>query len=80
MEQYEDDESTRRRVLTNGQVLAFIGGYWMRRPWLLAATVLLTLIAIGCELLVPRASQGLGRIHIQRIQSMIAARWMKARK
>jgi ATP-binding cassette subfamily B protein len=59
MEQYEDDESARRRVLTNGQVLAFIAGYWRRRPWLLAATVLLTLIAIGCELLVPRASQGL---------------------
>ena len=59
MEQYEDDESTRRRVLSNGQVLAFIAGYWMRRRGLLAATVVLTLLGIGCELLVPRASQGL---------------------
>ncbi|HEY5072728.1 MAG TPA: ABC transporter ATP-binding protein [Caulobacteraceae bacterium] len=59
MEQYEDDESTRRRVLSNGQVLAFIGGYWRRRPWLLAGTVSLTLIAIACELLVPRAAQAL---------------------
>ena len=59
MEQYEDDESTRQRVLSNGQVLAFIGGYWRRRARLLAGTVALTLVAIGCELLVPRASQAL---------------------
>ena len=59
MDQYDDDEVTRKRVLSNGQVLAFIGAYWGRRPWLMAATVILTLIAIGCELLVPRASQGL---------------------
>jgi ATP-binding cassette subfamily B protein len=59
MEQYEDDESGRRRVLTNTQVLAFIGGYWARRPWLMGATLLMMLVAIGCELLVPRASQAL---------------------
>jgi ATP-binding cassette subfamily B protein len=59
MDQYEDDEVARKRVLTNGQVMAFIGGYWRRRPMLLAGTVSLTLIAIGCELLVPRASQAL---------------------
>ncbi|HZL00407.1 MAG TPA: ABC transporter ATP-binding protein [Caulobacteraceae bacterium] len=59
MEQYEDDESTRQRVLSNRQVLAFIGGYWARRPRMLAGTVALTLVAIGCELLVPRASQAL---------------------
>jgi len=59
MEQYEDDESTRQRVLSNGQVLAFIAAYWLRRRWLFAATVSLTLVAIGFELLVPRASQGL---------------------
>jgi ATP-binding cassette subfamily B protein len=57
MEQYEDDEHGRRRVLSNGQVLAFIGGYWARRPWLMAATLGLMLLAIGFELLVPRASQ-----------------------
>jgi ATP-binding cassette subfamily B protein len=59
MEHYEDDETARRRVLSNVQVLAFIAGYWRGRPWLLAATVALMLIAIGCELLVPEASQGL---------------------
>jgi ATP-binding cassette subfamily B protein len=59
MDQYEDDEVTRKRVLSNGQVLAFIGRYWLRRRWLLAATVVITLIAIACELLVPRASQSL---------------------
>jgi ATP-binding cassette subfamily B protein len=59
LEQYEDDEAGRRRVLSNGQVLAFIGGFWRRRPWLLTLTVALTLLAIACELLVPRASQAL---------------------
>ena len=59
MDQYEDDEATRARVLSNGQVLAFIATYWTRRPRLFAATVLLYLIAIAFELLVPRASQGL---------------------
>ncbi|MBA3811835.1 MAG: ABC transporter ATP-binding protein [Caulobacteraceae bacterium] len=60
MDQYEDDdESARDRVLSNGQVLAFIATYWLRRRWLFAATVSLILIALGFELLVPRASQGL---------------------
>jgi ATP-binding cassette subfamily B protein len=59
MDQYDDDEATRKRVLSNGQVLAFIGGYWRRRPWLLSATIACTLIAIGCELLVPRAAKAL---------------------
>jgi ATP-binding cassette subfamily B protein len=59
MEQYEDDESARRRLLSNREILAFIAGYWKRRPWLVAGTVALTLAAIACELLVPRASQAL---------------------
>ena len=59
LEQYEDAEAGRGRVLSNAQVLAFIGGYWRRRPWLMAGTVILTLAAIGAELLVPRASQTL---------------------
>ncbi len=59
LEQYEDDEVGRRRALSNRQVLAFIGGYWRRRPWLLTATLVLTLAAIVAELLVPRASQTL---------------------
>lgn len=59
MEQYEDDDGARQRVLSNSQVLAFIGGYWLKRPWLLAATVVLMLAAIGFEMMLPRASQGL---------------------
>jgi ATP-binding cassette subfamily B protein len=55
----EDTGAFRKRTLTNGQVLAFIGGYWKRRPWLLAATLILTLVAIGFEMMVPRASQSL---------------------
>jgi ATP-binding cassette subfamily B protein len=59
MEQYDDDEVTRERVLSNGQVLGFIAGFWARRPWLLIGTTVLTLAAIGCELLVPPASSRL---------------------
>ena len=55
----EDTGEFRKRTLSNGQVLAFIAKYWERRPWLFAGTVALTLIAIGFELLVPRASQRL---------------------
>jgi len=59
MEQYEDDESSRRRLLSNSQVLAFILGYWRRRPLLIGGTVSFTLAAIVVELFVPRAAQGL---------------------
>ena len=59
MEQYEDEEATRKRVLSNRQVLAFVAGFWRRRPGMLAATVLLYLIAIAFELMAPRAAEGL---------------------
>lgn len=59
MEQYEDEEAGRARVLSNAQVLGFIAGYWLRRPLLASATVTLVLVAIGCELLIPTASQAL---------------------
>jgi ATP-binding cassette, subfamily B, bacterial len=55
----EETGAFRKRALSNGQVLAFIAAYWKRRIWLLVATVALALVAIGAELLVPRASQGL---------------------
>ncbi|HUO13315.1 MAG TPA: ABC transporter ATP-binding protein, partial [Caulobacteraceae bacterium] len=56
------DEETgefRKRTLTNGQVLGFIGNYWRRRPRLMAVTVLLAMTAIGFELQIPGASQRL---------------------
>ncbi|MBL8772481.1 MAG: ABC transporter ATP-binding protein [Phenylobacterium sp.] len=53
---YEDEEETRQRQLSNRKVLGFIATYWRRRPWLLAATVVLTLIAIGFDLMLPWAA------------------------
>jgi ATP-binding cassette subfamily B protein len=59
MDQYEDDEENRARVLSNGQVLAFIAGYWNRRRWQALATVATTLLAIGFETWTPRATANL---------------------
>ncbi|MBS0410519.1 MAG: ABC transporter ATP-binding protein [Proteobacteria bacterium] len=59
MDQYDDDEVSRERVLSNGQVLGFIAGFWARRPLLLLGTLVLTLAAIGCELIVPPATSRL---------------------
>ncbi len=53
---YEDADEARERVLKNGQVLGFISRFWLRRPWLLAGTVALTLIAIGFDLSLPWAA------------------------
>ncbi len=55
-EQYEDVEEGRERVLSNRKVLGFIVAYWLRRPWLLTATVILTLLVIGLDLALPWAS------------------------
>ena len=55
-EHYDDDEDTRERVLSNGQVIGFIGRFWLRRRWLLAACVILTLAAIGFDLALPWAA------------------------
>jgi len=59
MEQYDDDESTRARVLSNGQVLAFIASYWVRRRGPLAATIALTFVALVFEILLPTAAKRL---------------------
>ncbi|HEY0647317.1 ABC transporter ATP-binding protein [Phenylobacterium sp.] len=53
---YEDEEETRERQLSNRKVLAFVSTYWRRRPWLMAATIVLTLIAIGFDLMLPWAA------------------------
>jgi ATP-binding cassette subfamily B protein len=55
-EHYEDEEDHRERQLSNRQVLAFVASYWRRRPWLMTATIVLTLIAIGFDLMLPWAS------------------------
>ncbi|HRD45448.1 MAG TPA: ABC transporter ATP-binding protein [Caulobacter sp.] len=58
-EQYEDEEVTRGRVLSNGQVLAFIARFWLRRRWLLLAAAGLMLLAVGFDILMPTAAKAL---------------------
>lgn len=53
---YEDEEENRERQLSNRQVLGFVASYWKRRPWLMTGTVVLTLIAIGFDLMLPWAA------------------------
>jgi len=54
---YEDDEETKtKRVLSNAQVLRFIGGFWLRRPLLFWTAVVLMLVAIGFDLMLPWAA------------------------
>jgi ATP-binding cassette subfamily B protein len=59
MEQYDDQEATRTRVLSNRQVLAFVAGYWRRRPWRIGGTIVTALLAVGFETWTPRAAQTL---------------------
>jgi ATP-binding cassette subfamily B protein len=54
---YEDDEEIKRdRVLSNSQVLAFIGRYWLRRPFLFWMAVGLMLLATIFDLALPWAA------------------------
>ena len=55
----DTEDGARKRVLSNRQVLAFIASHWMRRRGLLAATVLLALVALACELCMPLATKQL---------------------
>jgi ATP-binding cassette subfamily B protein len=52
-------ESIRRRVLSNGQVLAFVIRQWMRRPRLLAATLIFLAFAVAFDLMLPNAAKWL---------------------
>ncbi|WP_332772803.1 ABC transporter ATP-binding protein [Phenylobacterium sp.] len=55
-EHYEDTEDQPQRVLSNGQVLGFIARFWLRRPVLLTACVVLTLASVGFDLALPWAA------------------------
>lgn len=55
-DQYEDEEITRGRVLSNGQVLTFIAGFWLRRRGLLTGSAGLMLVAVGFDLALPWAA------------------------
>ncbi|HEY1750443.1 MAG TPA: ABC transporter ATP-binding protein, partial [Caulobacteraceae bacterium] len=59
MEQYDDDEADRQRVLSNWQVLKFVAGYWGRQRWRVAATVTVGLVAIAFEIYMPTAASRL---------------------
>ena len=50
------EDGARRRVLSNGQVLAFIAAQWMRRPGMFAASAALTLMGVAFDLLTPWAA------------------------
>ena len=57
MSEPDDDLLGRRaRVLSNGQVLAFITGFWLRRRGLLALALALALVAVGFDLAMPWAA------------------------
>ena len=56
MEQYEVEELDRARVLSNGQVLRFVAGFWLRHPVLLTMAAGLMLVAGAFVLMVPRAA------------------------
>ncbi|MDO9335733.1 MAG: ABC transporter ATP-binding protein [Caulobacter sp.] len=58
-EHYEDEEVTRTRVLSNGQVLAFIARLWLRRPVLLSGAAGLMLLAVVFDLMLPTTSKWL---------------------
>ena len=49
-------EHQRSRTLKNHQVLGFFVGFWLRQPWLLAATIGLTLVGIAFDLAMPWAA------------------------
>jgi ATP-binding cassette subfamily B protein len=52
----EDEDGNRRRVLSNGQVMAFIAGFWLRRRWLLLGAVGAMMTAVLFDLMLPTAS------------------------
>ncbi len=55
----EDDDETRPRILSNGQILGYIGRHWMREPVRFSLGCALILMAAACDLTIPWASRGL---------------------
>jgi ATP-binding cassette subfamily B protein len=54
-----EQDAQARKVLSNGQVLAFVARQWMRRPRWFAATAALMLLAVLCDLTAPWMADGL---------------------
>jgi len=55
----EEGGAPKRRVLSNGQVLAFIWRRWMEQPRRFAVMMALFFIGTSCELMIPWAAGGL---------------------
>src|SRR5262245_31369060 len=53
MSDNEEIDGRRRRVLSNGQVLAFVWRQWMRRPRQLALIAMFMAAATACDLAIP---------------------------
>jgi len=54
-----EQDGQARKVLSNGQVLAFVARQWMRRPAWFAASAGLMLLAVLCDLTAPWMADGL---------------------
>jgi ATP-binding cassette subfamily B protein len=59
MTESPEQENQARKVLSNGQVLAFVARQWMRRPRWFAASAGLMLMAVLCDLTAPWMAGGL---------------------
>ena len=55
----EDDDETRPRILSNGQILAYIGRHWLREPVRFSLAWFLIVTAAACDLTIPWATRGL---------------------
>jgi ATP-binding cassette subfamily B protein len=59
MTQSHEQDGQARKVLSNGQVLAFVARQWLRRPRAFALSAGLMLAAVLCDLLAPWMADGL---------------------
>jgi ATP-binding cassette subfamily B protein len=59
MTESPEQDAQARKVLSNGQVLAFVARQWMRRPRWFALSAGLMLLAVVCDLTAPWMADGL---------------------
>jgi ATP-binding cassette subfamily B protein len=55
----EDDDETRPRILSNREIIGYIGRHWLREPGRFGLIWLLIVTAAACDLSIPWASRGL---------------------
>ncbi len=72
----EDTGEFRKRTLSNWQVLTFLSRYWLRRPGAFWGTIAMTLVAIGFESMMPRATKAL--TDAMQVQTPVANRAWQA--